>query len=62
MIRLIVVILLAAGAFWCYNNVDFSSLTQKAGQAVQNEKTIKAVNEKRAFDYELEQSAIKNEN
>ena len=60
MIRLIVVILLAAGAFWCYNNVDFSNIVDNMGASFKKEKTIKAVTEKRQADFDNEQSVIEN--
>ena len=56
MIRFLLVLALAYGIFWCYNNVDFSAITNSITNGVKNEKTIKAVNQGRA------QMAIDNEN
>jgi len=60
MIRLVVILILAFAIFWCYNNINFSNIMNKAGTSIQNEKTIKAVREKRQFDYEQEQAAMRN--
>lgn len=43
MIRLIVILALGYGIYWCYNNVDFGAIINNAGQKVQSEKTINAV-------------------
>lgn len=48
MFRLIVIIALAYGAYWCYNNVDFNTIMNNAVNSVQNEKTILKVNQGRA--------------
>ena len=58
MIRFIVVVLIAIAAFWCYNNFDFSSFTNKVGQSVQNEKTIKAVRGTRNSNQTQEQEVL----
>lgn len=61
MIRIIIVAIIAWAVYWCYNNIDFNNIANNVNGAIQNEKTIKAVNSKRAFDYEQETKAMNNE-
>lgn len=37
----IVILLLIAGCYWAYNNVDFANLANKADTSVRNEKNLK---------------------
>lgn len=60
MIRLLIIIALAFAAFWCYNNIDFSHVSNDAQSSIQNEKTIKAVREKRQMDKDDAQSVMDN--
>ena len=60
MIRLLIIIALAFAAFWCYNNIDFSNISKNAQSSIQNEKTIKAVREKRQLDNDDAQSVMDN--
>ena len=60
MIRLIVIIAIALAAFWCYNNIDFSNVAKNTQSSIQNEKTIKAVREKRQMDKDDAQSVMDN--
>jgi len=60
MVRLLIIIALAFAAFWCYNNIDFSSIAKNTENSIKNEKTIKAVRNERSSNYEYEQSAINN--
>lgn len=43
MIRIIVVLALAYGCWWCYQNLDFNAVVNNAVNTVQSEKTIQAV-------------------
>ncbi|MCQ2739379.1 MAG: hypothetical protein MJ237_04040 [bacterium] len=61
MLRLIIIAVIAFAVYWCFNNVNFNNITDNIKGSVQNEKTIKAVNDKRAFDYEEENNAMNNE-
>ena len=61
MIRLIIIALLAFAAFWCFNNINFSNIADSTKSAIQNEKTIKAVQNERQSNYGYEQSAVGNE-
>ena len=47
MIRLIIILAIAFGAYWCYNNIDFGAIADNAASKIQNEKTIKAVTQGR---------------
>ena len=58
--KFIILVILAIAAFWCYNNVDFSNITNNVSTSVKNEKTIKAVNSTRAVNYEAEQDVADN--
>ncbi len=60
MIRLIVIIALAFAAFWCFNNINFSKIARDTQSSIQNEKTIKAVREKRQLDRDDAQSVMDN--
>ena len=61
MIRLIILAILAYAAFWCYNNIDFSKITDTTKTSIQNEKTIKAVRNERQTNYNNEQAVVDNE-
>ena len=60
MIRFLLILAVAYGLFWCYNNVDFSGIKNSVSSGVQNEKTIKAVNERRAQMAEENENAMSN--
>jgi predicted negative regulator of RcsB-dependent stress response len=60
MFRLLVIIVLAFAAFWCYNNINFSNVAKDAQSSIRNEKTIKAVREKRQFAKDDAQSVMDN--
>ena len=47
MVRIILILAVLYGAWWCWNNVDFNSMMNNAANTVQNEKTIKAVTQGR---------------
>ena len=56
MLRLIIIIALAFGIYWCFTNVNFEAVKNSVSEGIKNEKTIKAVNQGRT------QMAIDNEN
>lgn len=56
MLRLIIIIALAFGIYWCFTNVNFETVKNSVSEGIKNEKTIKAVNQGRT------QMAIDNEN
>lgn len=58
MIRFIMIIALAYGIFWCFNNVNFDNVKKSIVDGVKNEKTIKAVNQGRADAYRNEENAM----
>lgn len=62
MIRFIILVLLAVAVYWAYNNFDFNTFVDNTKTVLQNEKTVKAVNNKRAFDYNEEQNIIEGNN
>lgn len=47
MVRIILILVICYGAWWCWNNVNFSAIMNNAASNVQNEKTIKAVTQGR---------------
>ena len=47
MMRLILLLALAYGVFWCYNNLDFVSIKNSTIENIKKEKTIKAVGQSR---------------
>lgn len=47
MIRLFILIVMAFGILWCFNNVDFTKIKNDTLKHIKNEKTIKAVNSTR---------------
>lgn len=47
MLRVIIVLIILYGGWWCWNNIDFNSVMNNAANTVKNEKTIKAVTEGR---------------
>lgn len=47
MVRILIILALAYGAYWCYNNVDFANLADNAKTKLQSEKTINAVTKSR---------------
>ena len=47
MVRLIVIIAIACGIYWCFNNINIESIKQSVSSGIKNEKTIKAVNQTR---------------
>ncbi len=47
MVRILVILALCYGAWWCWNNVDFNAMINNAANTVQSEKTIKAVTQGR---------------
>lgn len=47
MIRVLIILALAYGAYWCYNNVDFDAMVNNATTKIQSEKTVKAVTQGR---------------
>lgn len=58
MLRFLLLLALAYGIFWCYNNVDFGAITSSVSFGVKNEKTIKAVNQGRANMAEDNENAM----
>lgn len=58
MIRFIFLIIIAICIFWGYNNFKVSDFMNNLQTSIQNEKTIKAVTEKRNFDHEQEEKDI----
>ena len=60
MIRLLIIIALGYAAFWCFNNVNFSNIAKNTQASIQNEKTIKAVTEKRQIAKDDAQSVMDN--
>ncbi len=61
MLRLIIIIALAFGIYWCYNNINFDSVKNSVSEGVKNEKTIKAVNQGRAGMAENNENAMNGE-
>ena len=61
MVRFLIIVAIAFAAFWCYNNIDFSNIVDNAKSSIQNEKTIKTVNDKRSFDHEQVEAVMRNE-
>ena len=47
MVRIILILAVCFGAWWCWQNIDFNAILNNAANTVQNEKTIKAVTEGR---------------
>ena len=47
MIRFLLLLALAYGVFWCYNNIDFGSATNSFSNGVKNGKIVKSVNDGR---------------
>mgnify|MGYP006908865276 CR=1 FL=1 len=60
MVRLLIIIALAFGAFWCYNNINFSKIANTTKTLIQNEKTIKAVGNERKINRGDEHSILDN--
>ena len=60
MVRLLVIIALAYGIFWCFNNVNFSKIANTTKTSIQNEKTIKAVSNERSVNRGDEQFILDN--
>lgn len=58
MVRIIVIIAIACGIYWCYNNINFESVKQSVTSGVKNEKTIKAVNQGRTQMAEDNENAM----
>ena len=58
MVRLIIILAIAFGAYWCYNNVDFGAVKNNTVQKIQNEKTIKAVTQGRQQNAKDVENAI----
>ena len=58
MIRCLIIVALCYGIYWCYNNVDFEALKNNTVNAVQNEKTIKAVTQGRQQNADAVNNAL----
>lgn len=48
MIRILIILALAYGVYWCYNNIDFNNVKSSTIETIKKEKTIKAVNQTRS--------------
>ena len=60
MIKFLLLLTLAFGVFWCYNNLDFGAIANSVANGVKNEKTIKAVNQGRAQMAKDNENAMNN--
>ena len=56
--KLIALIVIAAAAFWIYNNVDFANFTTNATNTFKKEKTIRGVDETRRQNNEASERAL----
>ena len=58
MIRIIIILALAFGIFWCFNNINFNTVKDSMIEGAKKEKTIKAVTEGRARMAEDNEAAM----
>lgn len=60
MIRLLIILALGYGIYWCYNNVDFGAMMNNATTKIQSEKTINAVTRARQQNADAVNEALGN--
>ncbi len=58
MVRIIVILAICYGAWWCYNNVDFTAIVDNATNKIHSEKTIQAVTNSRQQNAEAVNRAL----
>ncbi len=60
MVRIILILAIAYGAWWCYNNLDFNAAFNNAANKIQSEKTIQAVTKSRQQNADAVNDALGN--
>lgn len=60
MIRILLILAVCYGAWWCYNNIDFNAVKTNTINTVKSEKTIQAVTESRRQNADAVHDALGN--